>query len=207
MNVARQERRRGLLPEAGQARDPVGGVADQRQEVGDALRPDAAPGPQGLLVDLAAPDPVHLHHPAAGEALAEVLVRREDAHLLDLVAEAGGGRGERVVGLELPHRPDHDPERAHRLLGGVELGEQLGRHALLGLVAGEEVVAERADGVVEGDGDVRDRLARVAEQRRQARRQPDDGLGLDSGQATGGRGASRSGPGRARRSRRRGAGA
>ena len=89
----------------------------------------------------------------------EVLVGREDAHLLDLVAEAGGGRGERVVGLELAHRPDGHPQRTDGLLGGVELREELGRHALLGLVAGEEVVAEGADGVVEGDRDVGDRLA------------------------------------------------
>ena len=58
----------------------------------------------------AAPHAVDLHHPATGEALAEVLVGGEDAHLLDLVAEARGGRGERVVRLELAHGPDRHPQ-------------------------------------------------------------------------------------------------
>ena len=36
-----------------------------------------------------------------------------------------GGGGDRVVGLELDHRPEHEPERLDRRLGDRELGEQL----------------------------------------------------------------------------------
>ena len=45
------------------------------------------------------------------------------------VGEADGRRGDGVVGLELDHRPEDDPERLDRGLGDRELGEQLGRHA------------------------------------------------------------------------------
>ena len=45
------------------------------------------------------------------------------------------------------------------------MGEELRRDPFLGLVAVEEVVAEAADGIVEGDGDVCHRLALVVHQR------------------------------------------
>ena len=64
------------------------------------------------------------------------------------------GRGERVVGLELDHRPHGDAERPQRVLEHRELREQLGRHAGAGLVARPEVVAERLDHVVGGDAHV-----------------------------------------------------
>ena len=62
----------------------------------------------------------------------------------------GGARGQGVVGLELHHRPHHEAEGARGVLGGMELGQEVGGHAFAGLVAGEEVVAERLDDVVEG---------------------------------------------------------
>ena len=78
-------------------------------------------------------------------ALGQVLVDRADDDLLDArrVRPAVGGGRQRVVGLELDHRPEHEPEGLDRALGERELGEELGRHPLLGLVARVEVVAER----------------------------------------------------------------
>ena len=65
------------------------------------------------------------------------------------------GRGERVVGLELDHRPDGDAHRRERLLERMELRAQRRVDAVAGLVAGPEVVAERLDDVVGRDADVR----------------------------------------------------
>ena len=77
-------------------------------------------------------------------------------HPLDPRVGAGDGRGggQRVVGLELDHRPHGDAERPQRVLEHRELREQLGRHAGAGLVARPEVVAERLDHVVGGDAHV-----------------------------------------------------
>ena len=96
------------------------------------------------------------------------------------------------------------PERAHRLLHGVELREQLRRHALLGLVPGEEVVPERADRVVERDGDVGHRLAarRAGARGASSRRRPSPSRPAPAAPCA--RAASRSGRGRARTCRRRG---
>ena len=67
---------------------------------------------------------------------------------LSTVASALGDarrRGERVVGLELDHRPDDDAHRGERVLERMELREQRRLDAGRGLVAGPQVVAERLD--------------------------------------------------------------
>ena len=66
---------------------------------------------------------------------------------------------DRVVGLELDHRPGDEAHRGDRPLRELELRDQALRDALAGLVAGEQVVAERLDHVVERDTRVRDRAA------------------------------------------------
>ena len=103
-------------------------------------------------------------------------------------AEAVGRRGDRVVGLELDHRPQDDPERLDRGLGDRELGQQLGRHPGRRLVARVEVVAERLDHPVRGAPDVRGAL--LAQQVQQLVAQPGDARqGMPSRPRTGGRGA------------------
>ena len=74
-----------------------------------------------------------------------------------LVVSGGDARGgrERVVGLELDHRPDRDAHRRERVLERMELRAQRRVDAVAGLVAGPEVVAERLDDVVGRDADVR----------------------------------------------------
>ena len=92
----------------------------------------------------------------AAHALAEVLVGRDDEHLLDALVGVGdgGGRAEGVVGLVLDHRPRRHAHRHERLLDDRDLGEQLGRHPGARLVAGPQVVAEALDDVVAGHADV-----------------------------------------------------
>src|SRR3972149_2936171 len=74
----------------------------------------------------------------------------------------GSGGTDGVVGLVLDHRPDDQPARAQRILEELELGQQLGRHAGFGLVAGPALVAPGADDVVGGAGEMRH--ARLAQQ-------------------------------------------
>ena len=97
-------------------------------------------------------------------------------------ANCAARRRERVVALELDHRPHDDPERAARVLGRPELREQLRVDAVAGLVAGVEIVAERLDHVIERDRDVRD--AGLAEQREHRAQQAAHGADLE---AVGGR--------------------
>ena len=66
-----------------------------------------------------------------------------------------GGRGERVVGLELDHRPHREAHRARAPpRADRNCDQQRGVDARAGLVAGAEVVAERLDHVVGRDADV-----------------------------------------------------
>ena len=60
--------------------------------------------------------------------LGEVLVGRADEDLLDarVGREAERCRRQRVVRLELDHRPERDPERDDRLLRHGELGQEVG---------------------------------------------------------------------------------
>jgi len=83
------------------------------------------------------------------------------------LAAGGGGGGEGVVALEAIHWPDCHAEGAGGLLGEVELGEQLRVDTSLGLVASEEVVAERADGMVERHREMGDGFLGVVQQRQQ----------------------------------------
>ena len=68
--------------------------------------------------------------------------------------EARGGR-ERVVGLELDHRPHDDAHRAKRLFERMELRPQRRLDSFARLVSGPKLVAERLDHVIGRDADVR----------------------------------------------------
>ena len=101
---------------------------------------------------------IHLHDAIAHDALREILVGRPDADLLD--ARIGGRemrrRGQRVVGLELDHRPRDDAHGDERLFERVKLRPQRGLDAFARFVAGPQIVAERLDDVIGGNADVRD---------------------------------------------------
>ena len=118
--------------------------------------------------------PVQLNHAVAAHALRQVLVRRAHDDLLH--ARIGGRhrrrRGQRIVRLELHHRPHRHAERGERLLERLELGVERRVHALAGLVAGPEVVAERLDDVVGGHAHDASRRPRACRARRRPRRAP-----------------------------------
>ena len=135
----------------------VGGVADEREVVGDQRRVDAEllAHAGGVADRLGAA--IHLHDAIAAHALREVLVRRPDADLLHALVGVGerGRGGECVVGFELDHRPHGHAHRGERFLERMKLRPQRGLDAVAGLVAGPEVVAERLDDVIGRDADVR----------------------------------------------------
>ena len=105
------------------------------------------------LVEEPLAHPIELDDARPANALRQVLVRRAHEHLLDAgrVGPARRGRRERVVGLEADHRPAHDAERLGGALRERKLRHQLLGHALARLVAGEQLVAERLDHVIERD--------------------------------------------------------
>ena len=64
------------------------------------------------------------------------------------------GRSERIVGLELDHRPDDNAHRRERLLEGMELRAQCALDTGAGLVVRPKPIAKRLDHVVGGDAEV-----------------------------------------------------
>jgi hypothetical protein len=156
--VAREDGRGRLGPPSGDAGDAVGRVADEGQPVGDRrgrdppLRDDS-----GLVVDPVS-QAVPKDDPRAAHALGQVLVGGAEDDLLDrgVVGGAPGHGRERVVGLELDHRPRDDAQGPRRPLGERELREEFRGNSLRRLVAREEVVSERLDDGVERGPDVRD---------------------------------------------------
>ena len=147
----------GLRADPGHAGIPVGGVADEREIVGNPLRRNAELRSDARgVADLPAA-PIDLDDAVPDDALAQVFVGRPDADLLDARVGRGQARrgGQRVVGLELDHGPADDAHRGERVLEGMELAPQGAVHSLARLVARPEVVAERFDDVVRRDADVR----------------------------------------------------
>ena len=63
--------------------------------------------------------------------------------------------GQRIVGLELDHRPDHETRRLQRLFEQRELRQERRIDSGAGLVAAPQPVAERLDDVIGRDADVR----------------------------------------------------
>ena len=97
-----------------------------------------------------------MHHPLCDNALREILVRRPDAHLLhSFILGRNVSRGsERVIGLELDHRPDNYTHRGKRLLEREELRAQDWLDAGAGFVVWPQTVAERLDDVVSRNSDM-----------------------------------------------------
>jgi len=98
-----------------------------------------------------------LHHAPAAHALTEVFVGRQQLHLVHaaVFARHAHRRGERIVGLELLHRPHGHAHRPQRTLEHRNLAENLGLHPLTRLVAGPQIVAKTFDHMVGRDTDVR----------------------------------------------------
>jgi hypothetical protein len=160
----RQHRGGRLGAPPGESRIAVGRVPDERQVVGYRL------GRYPVFVDhplpiqyLACPS-VELDDPRVADTLGEILVGRADDDALHLRVGRGPRRrrGERIVGLELHHRPHRNSGLGERLLEQRELRHQVGGHPLPGLVAGPELVPERFDDVIGSHPEIPDALAEQA---------------------------------------------
>jgi hypothetical protein len=90
-------------------------------------------------------------------ALGEVLVRCADDHVFDTRIPSCGHcrRSERVVGLELHHRPHDYASRRENVFEQGELCQQVGLDAFAGFVVWPQSIAKRFDNVIGRDGDVR----------------------------------------------------
>ena len=99
--VAREDGGRRACAPPGKARDAVGVVADEREEVRNRGRLDAELLDHSRLVEHAFARPIEAHDARAANALREIFVGRANEHLGDLRLrrrDRGCGR-ERVVGL------------------------------------------------------------------------------------------------------------
>ena len=147
-----------FAPHPGRPGKPSALSPDQRQVIGDRLgrHPELRGDPRSIEDGAAAP--VELDDAAVrADALAEVLVGGADDHLIHL--RIGGrhrrGCGQRVVGLELHHRPHGHPRGRQSVLQDRELALQVRVDALARLVGRPQLVSKRLDDVVGGDADVR----------------------------------------------------
>ena len=144
-----QQLRRGLDPDAGHARNIVGGVAGQREDVADPLRPDPEARDHLVAIDrLLLHRVVHLDR--AADQLHQVLVGGDDDHLAVLLAGVAGIGGDHVVGLvalQLDHRQVEGMRRlAHQRELRHEIVGRLHPVRLVGVVHG---VAEALAALVE----------------------------------------------------------
>src|SRR5208283_2406171 len=111
--VMGQDRSRGFLSPSTHARKAVGTVANHRQVIRDGLRSDAKLSDDAGFIAHDILPAVELHDSRAHNALTEIFVRRADEDLPNAVTVIlilrgfRGGRGERVIRLELDHGPHH----------------------------------------------------------------------------------------------------
>src|SRR5205085_1103955 len=141
---------------AGDAGIPVCRIADEREIIRDVRWSHAELRAHGVGVANLSALAIDLHDAIADDGLREILVGGPDAHLLDalVLRREVRRRCQRVVGLEVHHRPNDDTHRRERLLERMKLRPQRRLDALTGLVSGIEVVAKRLDDVIGGDADV-----------------------------------------------------
>jgi len=162
---------RGLLADAGNAGNVVGGVALERLEVDNLVRPEAVAGhdlrfvvDHGVLKALAGGHDLR----ARRDELEGVEVTRQDERIEVQRLGLPGERADNVVGLESGKRVHRDAQLVEELLAPLELRAQLIRHRLPGgLVRRIALVTERRRGQVEARGDVdrRDLLDDLEEDR------------------------------------------
>ena len=144
---------RSLGADAGDAGDVVGGVADEREVIDDALRRHAElPDHRVAVVDRVGHGVDEFHRPV--HELRQILVAGGDERV-----QAGGGRlgGERtddVVGLDALDLQQRQAHGAHDGVQRLDLAGELVRHRrAVRLVVGEQVVAEGLAAGIEHHGD------------------------------------------------------
>ena len=94
---------------------------------------------------------------------------RADDHAFDPRVPSGRDRrgSQRIVRLELHHRPDHNARRREDVFEQRELRQQVGLDAFAGLVAWPQLVAKRFDDVIGRHGNVRGAALDHAQHRRE----------------------------------------
>ncbi len=152
---------RGLVADAGDPGDVVGGVALQADEVGHQLRRDAVAVDHPVaVVDPGVGDPARGRHDphAVVDQLVGVAVAGDDHHRHALPPRALGDRGDHVVGLVAL---DGEVAVAERLDQRLEvrplLLEQVRARGALRLVLGIDLAAARVPGVPHDDRRLRRR--------------------------------------------------
>src|SRR5262249_3147979 len=125
-------------PDPRNSRISVCRVADESEVVGDQIGSDAELLANTLHIADLFCLAIDLDDAVATDALREILVRSPDADLLHALVLRGDRcrRGERVVGLELDHRPYDHTHRGERFLQRVELRPERRLDAFACLVAG-----------------------------------------------------------------------
>ena len=145
----------GLLADARDAVDVVGGVAPQRRVVQVALGAEAVPLAHGRLVvgDGVRDAPAVHHHPdPRPDHLEEVTVGGDDDGRRPLGGELGPEHVDDVVGLDVVHLEDRHGQHLEDLPDQPDLLAELVRRGLpLGLVLGADRQALQGSPAVEGD--------------------------------------------------------
>ena len=127
--VAGEELRRPFRPDARHPGDVVGAVADQRQVVGEMLRPHApALAHQLGVVDHVAHRVEHPH--PVGDELGEVLVAGDDDDLHAGLDRPPGEGADHVVGLVARNAEQREVVGCDQTVDGGKLGFQVLRHRL-----------------------------------------------------------------------------
>jgi hypothetical protein len=162
-------------------RGRVGGIAHEREPIGNGGRHDAELREHGFLSEYLAACTIEADDTRTTHALGEIFVGRTDDDPLDtrIHGEALGRSCERIVAFELDHGPHHETECTAGVFGRLELPPKRSVHSGAGLVAGEERIAKRLDDVIERDGYMRN--TRLGEQRQQRADEPVNGADFASG--------------------------
>ena len=157
MDKACQDGGRRLRAPAAQPRIAIRGIADEREVIGNRFRLHSEGRDHAGLVADDVRAPVQLHDARALDRLREIFVGRADDHAVHprIPGRRRGRGGQRVVRLELHHRPDDNPHRGERLFEERELRQEIRIDARARLVARPQRVAERFDDVVGRHADVR----------------------------------------------------
>ncbi len=162
--IVLDQRRRGLDADAGDARHVVGGVADQRLDVGDLLRRHAEIVDDAVDIELALGTVAGaaldagfevVEQDLVGDHLHQVLVGRDDQDVGAGLLRLDRIGGDQVVGLEAGLFDRLEAEGGDRLAHQGKLRDQVvGRLAAGALVVGVDLLAEGVFRLVEEDGEV-----------------------------------------------------
>ncbi len=107
MGIKRQHRSRALCSPPLHTRKSVRAVPHYPQIIRNRLRLHAELGHHAQLIPKKILSPIQLHHPCAHDALAQIFVWRANQHLPHAIIQGSlrRGRSQRIIGLEVDHRP------------------------------------------------------------------------------------------------------